>query len=110
MIKVLHAIDGRAWGGAERVVAMLASGLRERGNSVSIWTSRRGGCANIFREKLENDVKVKELPLSNDADIISMEHFYSALKKYDIVHINLSHSAVLVPPLCSLCQNFIDGR
>lgn len=95
MIKVLHAIDGRAWGGAERVVAMLASGLRERGNSVSIWTSRRGGCANIFREKLENDVKVKELPLSNDADIISMVHFYSALKKYDIVHIHLSHSAVL---------------
>ena len=30
MIKVLHAIDGRAWGGAERVVAMLASGLQKR--------------------------------------------------------------------------------
>jgi len=67
VIKVLHAIDGRAWGGAERVVAMIASGLQEKGCSVSIWTSKKGGCASIFRENLKEEVEIKELPLLNDA-------------------------------------------
>jgi len=95
MIKVLHAIDGRAWGGAERVVAMLASGLQKRGNSVSVWTSKKGGCAPIFREKLGEGVEIKELPLLNDADIVSIAHLWYALRKYDIVHLHLSHTAVL---------------
>ena len=106
MIKVLHAIDGRAWGGAERVVAMIASGLQEKGCSVSIWTSRKGGCASIFRENLKEEVEIKELPLLNDADIITMAHFHRALRKYDVVHLHLSHAAVL----CAAALAFLPKR
>lgn len=105
MIKVLHAIDGRAWGGAERVVAMLASGLRKRGNSVSVWTSKKGGCAPIFRDKLGEEIEVKELPLLNDADLVSIARFWYALRKYDIVHLHLSHTAVLCAIALAILPN-----
>jgi len=95
MIKVLHAIDSRVWGGAEMVVSMLASGLRKRGCRVSVWTSKKGGYAAIFREKLKERIEVKEIPLLNDADFISMAHFYRAFKEYDIIHLHTSHAAVL---------------
>ncbi|HUM44725.1 MAG TPA: glycosyltransferase, partial [Fervidobacterium sp.] len=110
MIKVLHAIDGRAWGGAERVVAMLASGLQKRGNSVSVWTSKRGGCAPIFREKLGEGVEIKELPLLNDADIVSIAHFWYALRKYDIVHLHLSHAAVLCAVALAISPNHYSRK
>ena len=110
MIKVLHAIDGRAWGGAERVVAMLASGLQKRGNSVSVWTSKRGGCAPIFREKLGEGVEIKELPLLNDADIVSIAHFWYALRKYDIVHLHLSHTAVLCAVALAISPNHYSRK
>jgi len=106
MIKVLHAIDGRVWGGAESVVATIASGLKERGNWVSVWTSRKGGCASIFREKLGQGIEVKELPLLNDADLISIVSFFNALKKYDIVHLHLSHAAVL----CAVALSFLPKQ
>lgn len=105
-IKVLHAIDGRAWGGAEKVVAMIASGLKKKGYSVSIWTSRKGGCASIFREKLNEGVEIKELPLLNDADVITMAHFHRALRRYDVVHLHLSHAAVL----CASALVFLPKR
>jgi len=110
MIKVLHAIDGRAWGGAERVVAMLTSGLQKRGNSVSVWTSKKGGCAPIFREKLGEGVEIKELPLLNDADIVSIAHFWYALKKYDIVHLHLSHTAVLCAVALAISPNHYSRK
>ena len=110
MIKVLHAIDGRAWGGAERVVAMLTSGLQKRGNSVSVWTSKKGGCAPIFREKLGEGVEIKELPLLNDADIVSIAHFWYAIRKYDIVHLHLSHAAVLCAVALAISPNHYSRK
>jgi glycosyltransferase involved in cell wall biosynthesis len=93
--KILLAIDGRAWGGAETVVAQLASGLAERGHQVTLWTSKKGGCQEIFKKRAHKDVKIQEVPLLNDGDIFSMVKFHAALRKYDIVHVHLSHAAVL---------------
>jgi len=93
--RILLAIDGRAWGGAETVVAQLASGLAERGHQVTLWTSKKGGCQEIFKKRAHKDVKIQEVPLLNDGDIFSMVKFHAALRKYDIVHVHLSHAAVL---------------
>jgi len=95
LLKILHAIDGRGWGGAETVVASLASGLAERGHQVTLWTSKKGGCQEIFKKRVHKDVKIQQVPLLNDGDLFSVIKFYTALRKYDIVHVHLSHAAVL---------------
>ena len=95
LLKILQAIDGRTWGGAEAVVASLASGLAEKGHQVTVWTSKKGGCKKIFKERFKDKVVVSEVPLLNDGDLVSMMYFYTAFKKFDIIHVHSSYATIL---------------
>jgi glycosyltransferase involved in cell wall biosynthesis len=50
-MKIVHVASGDAWGGAERVLALLAEGTRARGLSVEVLLFNAGRLADVLRQR-----------------------------------------------------------
>jgi len=99
-LKIVQAIDAGGWGGAEKVVVMLANGLTNAGHNVEVWVRKN----SVLCQELTPEVKIKAVPFLNDYEPLTPVLFARALKTHDIVHVHLGRAAKLsgyIAPLLS---------
>lgn len=90
-LKIVQAIDAGGWGGAEKVVVMLANGLPKAGHDVEVWVRKN----SVLCKELSPEVKVRVVPFLNDYEPFTPMLFAKALKTHDIVHMHLGRAAKL---------------
>ncbi len=90
-LKIVQAIDAGGWGGAEKVVVMLANGLTKAGHDVEVWVRKN----SVLCQELTPEVKVRVVPFLNDYEPFTPMLFAKALKTHDIVHVHLGRAAIL---------------
>jgi len=90
-LKIVQAIDAGGWGGAEKVVVMLANGLTNAGHNVEVWVRKN----SVLCQELTPEVKIKAVPFLNDYEPLTPVLFARALKTHDIVHVHLGRAAKL---------------
>jgi len=90
-LKIVQAIDAGGWGGAEKVVVMLANGLTNAGHNVEVWVRKN----SVLCQELVPEVKIKVVPFLNDYEPFTPVLFAQALKTHDIVHVHLGRAAKL---------------
>ena len=90
-LKIVQAIDAGGWGGAEKVVVMLANGLTKAGHDVEVWVRKN----SVLCQELASEVKVRVVPFLNDYEPFTPMLFAKALKTHDIVHVHLGRAALL---------------
>jgi glycosyltransferase involved in cell wall biosynthesis len=90
-LKIVQAIDAGGWGGAEKVVVMLANGLTNAGHNVEVWVRKN----SVLCQELLLDVRIRVVPFLNDYEPFTPVLFAQALKTHDIVHVHLGRAAKL---------------
>ncbi len=99
-LKIVQAIDAGGWGGAEKVVVMLANGLTNAGHNVEVWVRKN----SVLCQELVPEVRIRVVPFLNDYEPFTPVLFARALKTRDIVHVHLGRAAKLsgyIAPLLS---------
>ncbi|MCL4558425.1 MAG: glycosyltransferase family 4 protein [Deltaproteobacteria bacterium] len=110
-MKVLLATSSAGWSGGQHQVYLLAKGLRERGNAVSVVTSND---SELGKRLAAESIDVHSFRMNKEADVLTMIKMTSFLKRngFDIINVHrpTAHTIAMVANILSSRSRFIVTR
>ncbi len=110
-MKVLLATSSTGWSGGQHQVYLLAKGMRERGNSVSVATSHD---SELGRRLDAEGMDVHAFRMNKEADVFTMARMAAFLKKggFDVINVHrpTAHTIAMIANLFSGHARFVVTR
>ncbi len=110
-MKILLATSSSGWSGGQYQVYLLAKGLRDRGNAVSIVAS---GDSELGRRLAAESMDVHPFRMNKEADVFSMARMAGFLRRgrFDVINVHrpTAHTIAMVANMLSTRSRFIVTR
>lgn len=110
-MKILLATSSTGWSGGQHQVYLLAKGLRDRGNTVSVATSHN---SELGKRLAAEDVDVHFFRMNKEADIFTMIGMAGFLKRnrFDVINVHrpTAHTIAMIANILSTHARFVVTR
>jgi glycosyltransferase involved in cell wall biosynthesis len=101
-VKILLATSSTGWSGGQHQVYLLAKGLRDRGNAISVATSYN---SELGKRLISEGIDVRYFRMNKEADVFTMLKVASFLKRerFDIINVHrpTAHTIVMIANMLS---------